>query len=292
MIGRATFLTPAPRFSRIPAAGRRYAYVDCGYYAAGCRVADVASTCRFLQYGVSMESNIHKDPKRVVGYLADAPRPAVFRSAVKDSLARPVGKQLKKDVSQFLRWLRPQMEVFVKCETHILAARPNTNQQPQQSQQQHSKGKNFRRSGGKHGRTSGEDTHRSTATSQGANSDKAPTPSTERPGIPPRAGGARPGRSCFTCCDLTHSVFQCPQIKDFLEAKALFNSKTGKNTRPDRSVSAAGLGASCSRDSKRILPCRVMDAVDTLIEPDSGGEVCLMAPRLVKKLQDKGVWLP
>ncbi|KAE8975378.1 hypothetical protein PR002_g25618 [Phytophthora rubi] len=71
--------------------------------------------------GVNMESIIHEDPKRVVGYLVDALRPAVFRSAVKDSLARPAGKQLKKDVSQFLRWLRPQMEEFMKYETHILA---------------------------------------------------------------------------------------------------------------------------------------------------------------------------
>ncbi|KAE8972838.1 hypothetical protein PF011_g25491 [Phytophthora fragariae] len=242
--------------------------------------------------GVNMESIIHEDSKRVVGYLVDALRPAVFRSAVKDSLARSAGKQLKKDVSQFLRWLRPQMEEFMKYETHILAARPNSNQQPQQPQQQHTKGKNFRRSGGKQGRTNGKDTHRSAATQQGVNSDKAPTPSTGRTGNPPRAGGARPGRSCFKCGGLTHSVFQCPQVKDYSEAKALFNSKTGKNTRPDRSVSAAGLGASCPRDSKRILPCRVMDAVDTLIKPDSGAEVCLIAPSLVKKLQDKVVWLP
>ncbi|GMF23724.1 unnamed protein product [Phytophthora fragariaefolia] len=76
--------------------------------------------------GVNIGSIIHEDPKHVAGYLVDALRPAAFRSALQDSLERPAGKLLKKDVSSFLRWLRPQMEDYMKFETHILAVQPSS----------------------------------------------------------------------------------------------------------------------------------------------------------------------
>ncbi|ETK70863.1 hypothetical protein L915_21809 [Phytophthora nicotianae] len=41
--------------------------------------------------GVNMESIIHEDPKRVVGYLVNSLRPTAFRSAIQDSLERPAG---------------------------------------------------------------------------------------------------------------------------------------------------------------------------------------------------------
>ncbi|ETO66687.1 hypothetical protein F444_16229 [Phytophthora nicotianae P1976] len=85
--------------------------------------------------GVNMESIIHEDPKRVVGYLVNSLRPTAFRSTIQDSLERPAGKPLKKNVSMFLRWLRPQLEEFMKYETHILAAQQGVSnavsQQPQ-----------------------------------------------------------------------------------------------------------------------------------------------------------------
>ncbi|ETI37928.1 hypothetical protein F443_16233 [Phytophthora nicotianae P1569] len=96
-----------------------------------CLLANFYSTVD----GVNMESIIHEDPKSVVGYLVNALRPTAFHSAIQDSLERPAGKPLKKDVSMFLRWLRPQMEEFMKYETHILAAQHGVSnavsQQPQ-----------------------------------------------------------------------------------------------------------------------------------------------------------------
>eukprot|EP00644_Phytophthora_capsici_P012833 jgi/Phyca11/100620/e_gw1.5.1401.1 len=81
-----------------------------------------------------MECIIHEDPKRVVKYLVEALRPAAFRATIQDSL-EPL---LKKDVSSFLRWLRPQMEEFMRFETHInhrhgSLANPNCNNSPKEN---------------------------------------------------------------------------------------------------------------------------------------------------------------
>ncbi|ETO66691.1 hypothetical protein F444_16227 [Phytophthora nicotianae P1976] len=107
-----------------------------------CLLANFYSTVD----GVNTESIIHEDPKSVVGYLVNALRPTAFHSAIQDSLERPAGKPLKKDVSMFLRWLRPQMEEFMKYETHILAAQHGVSNAVSQQPQ---KRKPSRRHGGK-----------------------------------------------------------------------------------------------------------------------------------------------
>ncbi|ETN07653.1 hypothetical protein PPTG_12995 [Phytophthora nicotianae INRA-310] len=63
-----------------------------------------------------------------------------------EALECPVGKPLKKDVSKFVRWLRPQIEEFMKYETHILAAQQGVSNAVSQ---QPRKRKPSRRHGGK-----------------------------------------------------------------------------------------------------------------------------------------------
>eukprot|EP00644_Phytophthora_capsici_P010646 jgi/Phyca11/104689/e_gw1.9.784.1 len=170
--------------------------------------------------GVNMECIIHEDPKRVVKYLVEALRPVTFRAAIQDSLERPAGKLLKKDVSSFLRWLRPQMEEFMRFETHITTVQPSTRQSSQPQQQQQSKGNSNRRGKGSNRRPGNGDGQRSGPTSQqsgSVNSERA-----SRTAHTPTSSTDRPTRSCFKCGDLTHSVFQCPQVQDSAEANALY----------------------------------------------------------------------
>ncbi|OWZ00416.1 hypothetical protein PHMEG_00028393, partial [Phytophthora megakarya] len=110
-----------------------------------------------------------------------------------------------------------------------------------------------------------------------------------------RVDGPQPQRSCFKCSDLTHLVFQCPQVKDYAEEKVLYETKTGRKARTDKSESSvyvAQVKLVTDPGNKRTLPCRVMDCVDTSIKPDSGAEESLIAPCLVEMLQSKQVWLP
>eukprot|EP00644_Phytophthora_capsici_P005005 jgi/Phyca11/96467/e_gw1.1.465.1 len=170
--------------------------------------------------GVNMESIIHEDPKRVVGYLVKALRPTAFRSAIQDSLERPAGKPLKKDVSMFLRWLRPQMEEFMKYETHILATQQGSNNA---NSQQSQKGKPNRRPGDRPDQKVTEGKQQNTTAS--ANLRKATRPSAKNNASSSSTSqeqGARTQRVCFKCAALTHSVFHCPQIKDYDEAKKIF----------------------------------------------------------------------
>ncbi|KAG3097921.1 hypothetical protein PI124_g8664 [Phytophthora idaei] len=169
------------------------------------------------------------------------------------------------------------MEEFMKFETYILAAQPNykTTNQQQQLQQQ---GKQNRRSVGKH-----EDEHpgrgqRSTATAAAPGTTHARTSApSARNNRPPRGGGPRPQISCFKCQDITYSVFQCPQIKDYAEAKELYEAKTGVNARPEVSVGVARVVvAAAEQVNKIMLPCRVVDCVGTYVKPDTGAEVSLI----------------
>eukprot|EP00644_Phytophthora_capsici_P009349 jgi/Phyca11/107525/e_gw1.13.630.1 len=173
----------------------------------------------FLAYQ-QLDCIIHEDPKRVVKYLVEALRPVTFRAAIQDSLERPAGKLLKKDVSSFLRWLRPQMEEFMRFETHITTVQPSTRQSSQPQQQQQSKGNSNRRGKGSNRRPGNGDGQRSGPTSQqsgSVNSERA-----SRTAHTPTSSTDRPTRSCFKCGDLTHSVFQCPQVQDSAEANALY----------------------------------------------------------------------
>ncbi|KAI9988015.1 hypothetical protein PInf_024275 [Phytophthora infestans] len=79
--------------------------MDVSLLGAESRMSRLLADFYKVVDGVNMESIIHEDPKRVVGYLVDALRPEVFRSAIKDNLDLAAGKHVKKDVSEFLRWL-------------------------------------------------------------------------------------------------------------------------------------------------------------------------------------------
>ncbi|ETL47596.1 hypothetical protein L916_02673, partial [Phytophthora nicotianae] len=68
---------------------------------------------------LNMEDVVHTEPKKVVGYLMDALRPHPFRAAVKDQLGRQCHKLTKSDLATFLKWLRGEVEGFMRFEAHI-----------------------------------------------------------------------------------------------------------------------------------------------------------------------------
>ncbi|GMF32898.1 unnamed protein product [Phytophthora fragariaefolia] len=133
---------------------------------------------------------------------------------------------------------------------------------PQQYQQ--NKGKPNPRAGGRKGRNNGGEAERTTAALQQDRGNdttrSASTTPAARTSRPPREGGQRPPRSCFKCGDLTHSVFQFPQVKDYAEANSINLSKTDKNERSSRSVGVAGLDVPDGRNIKRTLSCQTSEA--------------------------------
>ncbi|POM74204.1 Hypothetical protein PHPALM_8883 [Phytophthora palmivora] len=65
-----------------------------------------------------MEDVVQTEPKRVVGYLLDALRPQAFKAAVKYQLGRQAYKPTKASIQTFLKWLRKELEGFMKFEAH------------------------------------------------------------------------------------------------------------------------------------------------------------------------------
>lgn len=91
-----------------------------------------------------MEDIAHTEPKKVVGYLVDALRPPVFKAAVKNQLSRQCHKATKSNLSTFLKWLRGELEGFMRFEVHI--ASQNQQKSFAKPAQTHSQGKrNFGR---------------------------------------------------------------------------------------------------------------------------------------------------
>lgn len=225
---------------------------------------------------------IQLDPKKVLSYLADALRPGAFKCAVKDQLGRPAHKLTRSNLQVFLKWVRTELEGFMRFEVHISAV-------------------NSHNGGNKISfKLTQETAPLATGKSNGAKSDTVQhtrpvnTSQSKAPAARPVAKSAtkRAGesgdRACFKCGDLTHGVFQCPNVGSSLEAKEL-NEK-----RSDRKVSKAvvSMASTAKRTTQKLpsIPCVVMDAVEIAITPDSGAEVTVVTSRLLAELKERGVW--
>jgi len=66
-----------------------------------------------------MEDVLQRDPKKVVGFLVEALRPPVFKTAVRDELEQTAHKQTRANFRLFLQWLRPKLDNFMTFEPHI-----------------------------------------------------------------------------------------------------------------------------------------------------------------------------
>ncbi|GMF30310.1 unnamed protein product [Phytophthora lilii] len=79
--------------------------------------------------------------EKVVEHLVDALRPHSFKAAVKDQLSRQIHKITKSNLASFLKWLRGELEDFMRFKAHISAQHPvKGNAKPKQQQNQAKRG--------------------------------------------------------------------------------------------------------------------------------------------------------
>ncbi|KAK1945593.1 Pro-Pol polyprotein [Phytophthora citrophthora] len=220
---------------------------------------------------LNMEDVVHTEPKKVVGYLVDALRPHSFKAAVRDQLSRQIHKTTKSNLASFLKWLRGELEDFMRFEAHISSHQlAKGNGKPIQQQDQAK-----RSAGGPQG---------------GVKTNMAPEQQNKSNSKPkPKNSGDRPPKKCFKCGDQTHGVFQCPEVAGPAEAKTIYESTTGKKVL--KPVFALAKPKNTTSRPSTTIPCAVMDTLETEITPDSAAEVSMVTTNLLNQLVAKGAWI-
>ncbi|POM71910.1 Hypothetical protein PHPALM_11459 [Phytophthora palmivora] len=61
----------------------------------------------------------------IVGYLVEALRLPAFKSAVKDQMGRQAHKPTKSNIQPFLKWLRGELNSFMRFEVHMGVQHPH-----------------------------------------------------------------------------------------------------------------------------------------------------------------------
>ncbi|EGZ26622.1 hypothetical protein PHYSODRAFT_308353 [Phytophthora sojae] len=97
---------------------------------------------------LNMEDVVHTEPKKAIGYFVGALRPQLFKAAEKDQLSRQCHKSTKSDLAAFLKWLRGELQGFMRFEAHISAQTQAKGGTKPTQQQQSNRG-----FGGTHGAT-------------------------------------------------------------------------------------------------------------------------------------------
>ncbi|KAG1699783.1 hypothetical protein DVH05_012676 [Phytophthora capsici] len=166
---------------------------------------------------LNMEDVVQSEPKKVIEYLVEALRPPTFRAAVKDQLGRQTHKQTKANIQVFLKWVRSELEGFMRFEAHI----PSTAQAKTSTKTEVHPGfaSNSKKTQGGRG-TSNKNP------SSGQRSGKPAGEGNPKSDTTPKI--SKTDKKCFKCGDQTHGVFQCPNIASPTEAKELYEKSTGK----------------------------------------------------------------
>ncbi|KAE9346239.1 hypothetical protein PF008_g8382 [Phytophthora fragariae] len=227
---------------------------------------------------LNMENVVQDEPKKVVGYLVDALRPPAFKAAVKDQLGRQAHKPTKSNIQTFLKWLRKELEGFMRFEAHIAvhqqsgpATRGTQMQTPSTQPKRNHPGANTAR----------------TAEKRGTAQQKPAKSRTGGSDAPPKL--EKQIRKCFKCGDQAHGVFQCPDVASPGEAKELYEKSTGRKVvKPVLSMTSS-TGHEVGPSSA--IPCEVMGVTETWITPDSAADVSVVTTKLLKALSDGGAWL-
>ncbi|GMF66294.1 unnamed protein product [Phytophthora lilii] len=94
---------------------------------------------------------------------------------------------------------------------------------------------------------------------------------------------------CFKCGDLTHGVFQCPDVAGPAEAKERYEATTGKKVL--KPVLAVAQPKNATPRSTTTISCVVMDTLETEITPDSAAEVLMVTTKLLNQLVAEGTWI-
>ncbi|GMF45202.1 unnamed protein product [Phytophthora fragariaefolia] len=98
--------------------------IDVGLNDASSRLSKLLTYFYEILDDLNMEEIIHEGPKTVVEHMVNALRPPTFKATIKDYLSHPSYKHVKRDMQVFLKWLKPQLEEFMKYEAHIPVAAP------------------------------------------------------------------------------------------------------------------------------------------------------------------------
>ncbi|GMF47598.1 unnamed protein product [Phytophthora fragariaefolia] len=164
---------------------------------------------------LNMEDVVQVEPKKVIGYLVEALRPQAFKAAVKDQLGRQIHKGTKSNIQSFLKWVRSELEGFMRFEAHISGAHPG--KFGAKSYQEQGVSDKLQR---KHGWQSTSGKTRTNIDLPAAKPSEQLKEKREHPGK-----NVKSDRSCFKCGDPTHGVFQCRDISGPAEAKELYETK-------------------------------------------------------------------
>ncbi|OWZ02136.1 LOW QUALITY PROTEIN: hypothetical protein PHMEG_00026351, partial [Phytophthora megakarya] len=254
-------------------------YMDTSLLDAESRLSRLMAEFYEIVDRLNMEDVIQVEPKKVVGYLVDALRPPAFKSAVKDQLGRQIHKPTKANIETFLKWLRKELEDFMRFEAHITVqhqpSHPVKNTQSKSTTPQLEKSLGGANNGAKPQGKSGNAPTKMIPARNGGHE------------VPPKQG--KTIRKCFKCGDQTHGVFQCPDIASPTEAKELYEKST------DRKIVKPVLTVAPTTNEREVAPaaiqCKVMELVETWITPDSAAEVSVVTTKLLKALTGSGAWL-
>ncbi|KAJ8524382.1 hypothetical protein ON010_g16736 [Phytophthora cinnamomi] len=204
---------------------------------------------------LNMEDIVQAEPKKVVEYLVEALRPPAFKSAVKDQLSRQAHKPTKHNIQLFLKWLRGELDSFMRFEAQMAVQHPH--------QQNSTKSASWPTAGGylKKLRRGNQNVANYASGGTGQQKNK-----------PDRRNGKSDNLKQSNRAD--KKMFQ-----------ELYEKRIGEKVmKPVLSVATG----TKTTESSAAIPCTVMDVVETRITPDSAAEVSVVTEKLLDALDKAG----
>lgn len=227
--------------------------------------------------GNDMETFLFEEPKLCVKMLCNALQPSTLRDAVRKELKKEINRKLKSDVSLFVDWLTGMVASFMKFESSIPRAAPIP--KPTVGKFQDRPGTNDGHRGKERGKDRDKKDRAPAAGAVAGGQDEKPAEKPER------------RNKCLKCQSTEHGVFRCPKA-DRAEATRLWDAwKAKRDERTAGAVEVPSEEQGCGRAS--VAPSRCVDVyVDGLklkAKLDTGADVCVISPGVVKELEKRGV---
>ncbi|OWZ10058.1 LOW QUALITY PROTEIN: hypothetical protein PHMEG_00017149 [Phytophthora megakarya] len=217
---------------------------------------------------LNMEDVIQMEPKKVVSCLVDALRPPAFKAAVKDQLGRQAHKPTKSNIQLLLKWLRKELERFMKFEAQIATQHPCHFPKSARHKLRSANRRRFM--------------VEQIVVPNRIKSSKPRESSCRDQGVLSKQD--KQIRKCFKCGDQTHG---CPDITSPSEAKEFYEKSTGRKV--VKTVMSIVSNISTKNVPPSAMPCTVMDVVETSITSDSAADEPL--EKLLKALSGRELWI-
>ena len=81
-------------------------------------------------------------------------------------------------------------------------------------------------------------------------------------------------------------MFQCPEIENALEAKELYEQRTGRKV-----IRPAALTTTTQSTGPGLIKCLVNQSAETFTTPDTGAEVTIVTLKLLNELKTRRAWI-